>query len=77
MRTTVDLPPATHRRARELAEERGDSLSSTLADLVARGLAQTDSEVELVIHSKSGFPMIRVGRPISAAEVDEFLDEDD
>ena len=43
MRTTVDLPPALHRRARELAKSRGQSLSAVLAELTARGLSLVQS----------------------------------
>jgi hypothetical protein len=45
MRTTVDLPPTVHRGAQELANARGQSLSATLAELIARGLSQLDEPV--------------------------------
>lgn len=76
MRTTVDLPPAVHRRAQELAAQTGRSLSATIADLTARGLAHVDDSVRIELSEKSGFPMIRIGRAISAAEVADLIDED-
>lgn len=75
MRTTVDLPPTTHRRARELAERRGVSLSAVVADLTARGLAQVDSATELAIDDLTGLPLVRVGREITMDDVADALDE--
>lgn len=77
MRTTVDLPPAVHRRARELAAQRGQSLSMTIAELTARGLAQVDDDVRIEISERSGLPFIRIGRRITSEEVADLIDEDD
>jgi len=76
MRTTVDLPPAVHRRARELAAQRGESLSAVLADLTTRGLAQLDAPVTLRTDPRSGFPVLSLGRRVTSAEVAEALDEE-
>ncbi|MFX0539452.1 hypothetical protein ACQBAT_12030 [Ornithinimicrobium sp. Y1847] len=73
MRTTVDLPPAVHRRARELAAERGQSLSSLLADLTIRGMAQLDAPVEVVTDPRTGLGVLSVGRRVTSAEVADFL----
>ncbi|MDQ3782744.1 MAG: hypothetical protein M3349_07390, partial [Actinomycetota bacterium] len=69
MRTTVDLPPAVHRRARQLAERRGQSLSATIAELTTRGLSQLDEPLEITTDPDSGFPVISIGRRITAVEV--------
>jgi hypothetical protein len=76
MRTTVDLPTAVHRRARELAEQRGQSLSSVVAELTARGLSQLDEHVAITIEQGSGFPVISVGRRVTAADVAAALDDE-
>ncbi|MCE1174867.1 MAG: ribbon-helix-helix domain-containing protein [Propionibacteriales bacterium] len=68
MRTTVDLPPAVHRRARELAAQRGVSLSAVLADLTVRGLAQLDAPVKLTTDALTGFPILTLGRKVTAAQ---------
>jgi hypothetical protein len=68
MRTTVDLPPAVHRRARELAAQRGVSLSSVLADLTVRGLAQLDAPVKLTTDRLTGLPVLTLGRKVTAAQ---------
>ncbi|GAA4560082.1 antitoxin [Pseudonocardia xishanensis] len=76
MRTTVDLPPAVHRRALEIARSTGRSLSAVVADLTARGLSLLDEPVVIGTDERSGFPVISVGRSVTAAEVAEALDEE-
>jgi predicted transcriptional regulator len=75
MRTTVDLPPAVHRRAAELAKARGQSLSATVAELTARGLSQFEP-LSIVVDEHSGFPVVSVGRRITADEVSAALDDE-
>lgn len=76
MRTTVDLPPAVHRRAAALAAERHSSLSHVLSDLVVRGLSQLDGPVDLVVNEKSGLPVLHLGRKVTSAEVADLVDEE-
>jgi hypothetical protein len=76
MRTTVDLPPAVHRRARELAQQRHQSLSAVVADLAIRGLATLGEPLELSTDPTSGFPVITLGRRVTAAEVADALDDE-
>lgn len=75
MRTTVDLPPAVHRRAQELAKARGQSLSATVAEMTARGLGQLAEPVVVRTDATSGFPVLSVGRRVTSDEVAEALDE--
>lgn len=76
MRTTVDLPPAAHRRVRELAASRHQSMSAVIADLTMRGLAGLDVEVEYRRDPRSGLPVIDVGRAITDADVADALDDE-
>jgi len=76
MRTTVDLPPAVHRRVQELARERHQSLSTVVADLTTRGLAALGEPLEIITDPMSGFPVITLGRRITAAEVANALDDE-
>lgn len=76
MRTTVDLPPAVHRRALEIAKRRGLSLSAVVAELTVRGLSQLDEPVVVGIDERSGFPVISIGRRITSDEVAAALDEE-
>lgn len=78
MRTTVDLPPAVHRRAVELAKQRGDSLSATIADLTRQGLNQIEAPFEIHISERTGFPYIDRGRgPVTSEDVARLIDEDE
>ena len=76
MRTTVDLPPAVHRRAQEIARRRGLSLSSVVAELAARGLVQFDEPAVLRTDERSGFPVLTVGGRITSEQVAAALDEE-
>jgi hypothetical protein len=76
MRTTVDLPAAVHRRAVELAKARGQSLSAVIAELTARGLSQFDEPLRISIDERSGFPVVSVGRRITADDVAAALDDE-
>jgi hypothetical protein len=76
VRTTVDLPPAVHRRALEIARRRGISLSAVIADLTIRGLSQLDEPVVISTDERSGFPVVSVGRRITSDEVASALDEE-
>jgi hypothetical protein len=76
MRTTVDLPPAVHRRASELAQERHQSLSAVVADLTIRGLAALGDPVKVMTDPISGFPAITLGHRITSADVADALDDE-
>ena len=76
MRTTVDLPPDVHQRAKQLAEERHQSLSATLADLTVRGLISLGERATLATDPISGFPALTLGRPVTSEDVAEALDDE-
>ena len=76
MRTTVDLPPSLHRRASALAAERSTSLSAVLADLVARGLAQSEEPLRIASNPRTGLPVISIVRRVTSDEVADLIDED-
>lgn len=76
MRTTVDLPPAVHRRAQEIAKRRGLSLSAVVAELTARGLIQLDEPAALGVDERSGFPVLSIGRSVRSTDVAAALDEE-
>lgn len=60
----------------EIAKARGQSLSSTVAELTARGLGQLDQPLSIVIDERSGFPVVSVGRRITADDVAAALDDE-
>ncbi len=76
MRTTVDLPPAVHLRAMELAKTRRASLSSVVADLVARGLASLGEPARVTTDPVSGLPSVTIGRRITSDDVADALDDE-
>lgn len=76
MRTTVDLAPAVHRRALELAEQQHRSLSSVVVDLTLRGLAQLDAPVALSMDKRFGLPVLSIGRTITSEDVAAVLDDE-
>jgi len=76
MRTTVELPPSVHRRARELASQRGVSLSTVVAELATRGLAQLNEPVTLSTDERTGLPVLSLGRPVTSADVAALLDDE-
>jgi len=76
MRTTVDLPPRAHARAKQLAEQRGLSLSAMISELTDRGLAQLDTPLSVARDEVTGLPVISLGRSITAAEVADLIDEE-
>lgn len=76
MRTTVDLPAAVHRRAAALAKANHTSLSATIAELTARGLAQLDEPLTIGTDARSGLPVLSLGRRITSVDVAELLDDE-
>jgi hypothetical protein len=76
VRTTVDLPPAVHRRATELAKQRGQSLSSVVAELATYGLSQLDEPMVVTTDPRSGFPVVSIGRRITSQDVADALDDE-
>ena len=76
MRTTVDLPPAVHRRAQEIAKRLGQSLSAVVTDLTIRGLSQLDEPMVISTDERSGFPVVSIGRRVTSAQVAAALDEE-
>jgi len=76
MRTTVDLPDNLHEEVRRLAFDRRLSQSKVIADLVDQALRRNASTAELQPRSsETGLITVRVGRPITDAEVAAMDDE--
>ena len=70
------LRSSVHRRARELARERGQSLSSVIADLTARGLASLSQPAQVRVDVHTGLPCISLDRPLTSDDVAEALDDE-
>ena len=76
MQTAGDLPPAVHRRAVELARERGVSLSSVVSELTVRGLGQLHEPLHIRTDERSGFPVVSLGQRVTSADVADVLDDE-
>jgi hypothetical protein len=76
MRTTVDLPPAVHARAVDLARHRHQSLSATVAELTVRGLHELDEPIVVTEDPISRLPVITLGKPVRSEDVAEALDDE-
>jgi hypothetical protein len=76
VRTTVDLPPAVHARALDIARRTGRSLSAVIADLTVRGLGQLDQPITVATDERSGFPVVTIGRRVTSEQVAAALDEE-
>ncbi len=76
MRTTVDLPPDVHERAKRLAAHRHESLSATLADLTIRGLASLGEPATVSTDPVTGLPVLTLGRRVTCEDVAEALDDE-
>lgn len=76
MRTTVDLPDDVRQRIQTLADDRRQSLSATIAELTVYGLAQMEEPREIVTDEQSGFPVMRLGRPVTSDDVAALLDDE-
>lgn len=51
-------------------------MSSVIADLTVRGLAQFDEPVVLRINERSGLPVLSLGRRLTSGDVAVLLDEE-
>lgn len=67
--------PALH-RAREIAADRGTSLSSVLVELTTRGLGQLDEPIVLTTDPVPAFPDVILGRRVTVADGDCALDDE-
>ncbi len=74
MRTTVDLPDDLHRQAQAIARDTHRTLSSTIADLIRRGLASGRAD-GLGTSTVTGLPVVSVGRIITSEDVRSLDDE--
>jgi hypothetical protein len=75
MRTTLDLDEDVLRVAKDLAQERGESLGRTLSDLARRGLAPEKRAAKV----RNGVPIlrpIRGGKTVTSEHVKDLLESD-
>lgn len=83
MRTTIDLPTDLHRVVTSVAAHTHKSMNQTVVDLIRRGLAvapagsqsEANAGSELQTSARTGLPVIRSARPVTAEDVRALEDE--
>lgn len=76
MRITIDLPNDLHRIALAIARDTSRTLSETVADLMRRGLDDTQAG-ETFRSPKTGLLVVRLGKPITSEDVRSLEDDED
>ena len=81
MRTTIDLPLDLHNAVTSIAAHSRKSMNRTVAELIRRGLAHPSLAAEAAtrpgirIDKRTGLPVIRSARPVTAQDVRALEDE--
>lgn len=75
MRTTIDLPDDLHRAAMQIARDRHQTLSRTVASLLRAALAGEQRRATIEVDEASGLPTVHVGNPITAEDVAAAADD--
>lgn len=81
MRTTIDLPADLHHAVTSIATHARKSMNQTAADLIRRGLSHPpqagDSSIGagVRVDKRTGLPVIRSSRPVTAEDVRALEDE--
>ena len=80
MRTTLDLPDDLHSVLVSLSSSNRKSMSHTAAELIRLGLTRPASNATAVskavsVSKRTGLPLVRFPRPISAEDVRALEDE--
>ena len=80
MAVTVELPPDVARKVRVLASRRGLDEAEFLAALAAEEVASLSDfapgESRVMLHPKTGLPVLSGGLRLTRREIDDLLDEE-
>jgi hypothetical protein len=81
MRTTIDLPADLHHAVTSIAAHARKSMNQTVAELIRRGLAHPPLAADaatgggLRIDKRTGLPVFRSRRPVTAEDVRALEDD--
>jgi hypothetical protein len=75
MRTTIDLPDDLHRAALQVARDRHQTLSRTVASLLRTALAGEQHKESIAVDPTTGLPTLHVGGRIAAEDVAAATDD--
>jgi predicted transcriptional regulator len=76
MRTTIDLPDDVHRAAMQLARDRHQTFSRTVAGLLRSALAGAHRTNSIEVDQRTGLPTVHVGSRITAEDVAAAVHDD-
>jgi hypothetical protein len=76
MRTTVDLPDDVHRAAMQVARDRHQTFSRTVAGLLRSALTGEQHTRPIEVDPDTGLPTLHVGGRITAEDVAVAGDDD-
>ena len=77
MRTTVDLEDRALKVAKAIAHKRQVSLGKVVSEAILDRYCAPETSETVLGTSAAGFPTFSTGRPITADEVKEFLENSD
>ena len=75
MRTTLTIDDRAYRLAQAVAAQRKESVGKVLGDVFVEHFSRVDPLSSGLELDADGFPIMRLGRPISSADVSEMIDE--
>ena len=75
MRTIVDLPEDLHRMVTAIARDEHKSMSRAITDLLRRQLTPPAGP-PIGTDARTGFRVVRLGRPITSEDVRSLEDEE-
>lgn len=75
MRTTLDLDLRSYRLAKAIAAQKGVSLGKVVAEALLAHFGRTEAPSVELGKSAAGFPVLSIGRPVTAEDVAELEDE--
>lgn len=75
MRTTIDLPDDVHRAALQVARDRHQTLSRTVASLLRSALAGEQGTRSIEVDPDTGLPTLHVSGPVNADDVAAAADD--
>ena len=75
MRTTIELPPDLHALTRELAHQQNTTMSQVITECVRNALGIASGDVPHLEATSSGWPIVKLGRPVTAEDVRSLEDE--
>ncbi|MDE0161919.1 MAG: hypothetical protein OXL98_09280 [Acidimicrobiaceae bacterium] len=75
MRTTIDLPPELHSLAREIAHQQHKTMSQVITECMQSALGIAPDPTPRIDATDSGWPVVTLGRTITAEDVRSLEDE--